>query len=198
MIKRKVLSALALLTGALLLSRPALAASSAADLAQMMAGVFVGSTPNNHLRLDVQTIGADSIQEFDLFLVVSGQFETTTVRQQGVIRLESQGRGVYFGYVPHFDPTVTAVSPGADRFTENEANAACGFMLNEKGDGFSGETLGSSCALAMRGAIQKWTIEIEPGTIRLQDPRTGETLRFTKLLKENLAEQPDRASTPGR
>jgi len=150
----------------------------------MLSGTFVGSTPNNNLKLDIQTMTSDSLNEFDLFLSVSGAFETTTVRQQGVIHLQPQGRGVYFGYVPHFDPTVTAISSSADRFTNREASAACGFMMNEKGDGFSGETLGSSCALAMRGAIQKWTIEIEAGSIRIQDPKTGETLRFTKLVKE--------------
>jgi hypothetical protein len=172
------------LVASLLLPRAAAAEMSAHDLANMLSGVFVGSTPNNHLKLDIQTINSDPGNEYDLFLAVSGEFETTTVRQQGVIRLQPQGRGVYFGYVPHFDPTVTAVSPAADRFTEREASAACGFMLNEKGDGFSGETLGSACALAMRGAIQKWTLEIEPGTIRLQDPKTGETLRFTRLVKQ--------------
>ena len=168
----------------LLMSRPAAAAMTASDLANMLSGTFVGSTPNNNLKLDIQTMTSDSLNEFDLFLSVSGAFETTTVRQQGVIHLQPQGRGVYFGYVPHFDPTVTAISSSADRFTNREASAACGFMMNEKGDGFSGETLGSSCALAMRGAIQKWTIEIEAGSIRIQDPKTGETLRFTKLVKE--------------
>jgi hypothetical protein len=184
------------LVASLLLPRAAAAEMSAHDLANMLSGVFVGSTPNNHLKLDIQTINSDPGNEYDLFLAVSGEFETTTVRQQGVIRLQPQGRGVYFGYVPHFDPTVTAVSPAADRFTEREASAACGFMLNEKGDGFSGETLGSACALAMRGAIQKWTLEIEPGTIRLQDPKTGETLRFTKLVKSK-PEQAEKTSTPG-
>jgi len=187
---------LALIASVLLPRAAAAAAPSASDLANMLTGKFVGSTPNNHLKLDVQTITSDPSNEFDLFLSVSGEFETATVRQQGVIHLQPQGRGVYFGYVPHFDATVTAISPAADRFTNQEASAACGFMLNEKGDGFSGETLGSSCALAMRGAVQKWTIEIEPGTIRLQDPKTGETLRFTKLVKQK-PDQAAKTSTPG-
>ena len=195
--KTRMTAAVFAIVASLLLPRPAAAAEmSAHDLANMLSGVFVGSTPNNHLKLDIQTINSDPGNEFDLFLAVSGEFETTTVRQQGVIRLQPQGRGVYFGYVPHFDPTVTAISSSADRFTEREASAACGFMLNEKGDGFSGETLGSACALAMRGAIQKWTIEVEPGTIRLQDPKTGETLRFTKLVKSK-PEQAEATSTPG-
>jgi hypothetical protein len=194
--KTRMTAAVIAIIASFLLPRAAAAEMSAHNLANMLTGVFVGSTPNNNLKLDIQTITSDPGNEFDLFLAVSGQFETTTVRQQGVIRLQPQGQGVYFGYVPHFDPSVTAVSPAADRFTEREAGAACGFMLNEKGDGFSGETLGSACALAMRGAFQKWTIEVEPGTIRLQDPKTGETLRFTKLVKPK-PEQAEKTSTPG-
>jgi hypothetical protein len=194
--KSRTTAAVFALVASLLLPRAAAAEMSAHDLANMLTGVFVGSTPNNHLKLDVQTINSDPGNEFDLFLSVSGEFETTTVHQQGVIKLQPQGRGVYFGYVPHFDPTVTAISPAADRFSQREADAACGFMLNEKGDGFSGETLGSACAVAMRGAVQKWTIEVEPGTIRLQDPKTGETLRFTKLVKQK-ADEPTKTSKAG-
>jgi hypothetical protein len=46
-----------------------------------------------------------------------------------------------------------------------------------------GETPGSTCALAMRGAIGKWTIEIEPGSIRIREVKSGETLRFTRVSK---------------
>ena len=96
------------------------------------------------------------------------------------LRLEQQGRAVYVGYIPHFDPTVTALSPDANRFTESETNAACGVSLTAKGDGFAGETPGSSCMVALRGASGKWTIEVEPGTIRVRETTTGETLRFRK------------------
>ena len=166
------------------LPRVASAANNALELMTMLSGTFVGSTPNNNLRLDIQSVTNDPLHQFDLFLSVSGKFETTSVRQNGLIRLEPQGRGVYFGYVPHFDPTITALSPHAGKFTEAEANAACGFILNAKGDGFAGETLGSQCAIAMRGAIHKWNIEVEPGSILLQDPKTGETLRFKRVEKE--------------
>lgn len=160
---------------------PARGGSSADELANILTGVWAGSTPNNNLRLDMLQITTDPLHSYDLFLLVSGRFDDTSVRQQGLIRLEPQGPGIYFGYVPHFDPTITALSPSAGRFTEQEANAACGFSMNAKGDGFAGETLGSQCAIAMRGAFRKWTIEIEPGSIRLQDPQSGETLRFRKI-----------------
>lgn len=181
----KRLALAAVLAAALLtVGSTALGASSAMALAEMLSGNFVGSTPNNTLRLDIQSITTDPLHSFDLFLSVTGRFEDTNIHQQGLIRIESQGRDIYFGYVPHFDPTVSALSPHAGRFTEREASAACGFTMKAKGDGFAGDTLGSQCAIAMRGAIRKWTVEIEPGTITLRDPQTGETLRFKKVQKE--------------
>lgn len=166
------------------LPSPARAGDRALELAAILSGTFVGSTPNNTLRLDFQTITTDPLHGSDLFLKVTGKFEDTSVRQQGLIRLEAQGNGIYFGYVPHFDPTTSALSSSAGRFTEREAQAACGFSMKVRGDGFVGETLGSQCAIAMRGAVKKWKIEIEPGSILLQDPQSGETLRFRKDQKD--------------
>lgn len=154
------------------------------DLTTMLAGTWEGTTPGNSLRLNIRSVTTDPSHPYDLFLTVSGSFQETNVRQQGLIRLESQGRSVYFGYIPHFDPTVSALSPNAARFSSEEANAACGLHLKPKGDGFVGETTGSSCARAMRGAYSKWIIEVEPGSIRLQDSKSGETLRFKRVSKD--------------
>ena len=45
----------------------------------------------------------------------------------------------------------------------------------------AGETMGSTtCAQAIHGAMGKWTIEIEPGSIRLRNAQSGETLRFQR------------------
>ncbi len=161
---------------------------SAIALAEQLSGTFVSATPNNTLQLDITTITAD-VHRWEMFLAVRGKFENTNVHQQGLIRLETRGNSVYFGYLPHFDSTVTAMSPSANRFTEQEANAACGFDLKVRGDGFAGETLGSQCALAMRGATHKWKIEVEPGTILIQDPVSGETLRFRRLGKDEKPEK---------
>ena len=72
------------------------------------------------------------------------------------------------------------MSSNVARFTDEEANAACGFHLAPQGDGFSGETSGASCAFALRGAGGKWTVELEPGSIRLRNAESGETLRFRR------------------
>lgn len=158
-------------------------ANRASDLAAILSGTFQGSTPGNDLRLDLKPIPTDTEHLYDLFLEVSGKYQGGVVRRQGVLRLETQGQHAYVGYIPHFDQTVTALSPNAARFTDEEAGAACGFTLDPRGDGFAGETSGSTCAFALRGARGKWSVEVEPGSIRLREVTTGETLRFRRLGK---------------
>jgi hypothetical protein len=75
------------------------------------------------------------------------------------------------------------MSADATKFTPSETTAACGFHLKPLGDGFTGETAGSSCAVALRGVTGKWTIELEPGGLRLRSNETGETLRFRRVSK---------------
>ncbi len=158
-------------------------ANRAADLAGILSGTFQGSTPGNDLRLDLKPIPTDTEHLYDLFLEVSGKYQGQSIRRQGVLRLETQGSHAYVGYIPHFDQTVTAFSPNAARFTDEEAGAACGFTLDPRGDGFAGETSGSTCAFALKGARGKWSVELEPGNIRLREVTTGETLRFRKAGK---------------
>lgn len=153
------------------------------EVAKILSGTFNGSTPGNELRLDLRPVTTDRDHLYDMFLEVTGKYQDANVRRQGLIRLETQGSKVYLGYIPHFDATVTALSPEATRFSESEANAACGLTLVPRGDGFAGETPGATCAPAMRGALGKWTVEIEPGSIRLREVKSGETLRFTRVGK---------------
>ena len=155
----------------------------AAAAAAILSGTFRGSTPGNELRLDLRSIATDPQHLYDLFFECTGKYQGANVRRQGVIRLETQGRDVYLNYIPHFDATVTSLSPQATRFTESEANAACGLTLSPRGDGFAGETPGAGCAQAMRGALGKWTVEIEPGSFRVREVKSGETLRFKRISK---------------
>ena len=154
------------------------------EITNILQGRFEGSTPGNQLQLDLSTITLDPQHPWDIFVQVSGKFENDIVRQQGVIRLEAQGTDVYFTYIPHFDPAVTVLSNDVGRFTERELTSACSFVMKPAGDGFEGETLGiTACALAMRGAVGRWSVELEPGSIRVRSVRTGETLRFTQTGK---------------
>ena len=164
---------------------PATAASAnrVYDFATLISGTFQGSTPGNELRLDLRPVPTDSEHPYDLFVDVSGRYQGENVKRQGLIRLEQQGSHVYVGYVPHFDATVTALSPRATNFTDEEAGAACGFNLDPRGDGFAGQTTGATCSFALRGARGKWSVEVEPGSIRLRETTSGETLRFRRVSK---------------
>jgi hypothetical protein len=154
-------------------------------IANILQGRFEGVTPGNQLVLDLSTVTIDPSHPFDIFVQVSGRFQNDNVRQQGVIRLESQGEDIYFTYIPHFNPAVTVLSNDVGQFTERELTSACSFVMKPEGDGFGGETLGiAACAQAMRGAIGKWSVELEPGSIRVRSVETGETLRFTQTQKK--------------
>ena len=164
-------------------SRARASSNPVLDLANILSGTFQGTTPGNELRLDLRPVTTDAQHPYDMFLEVAGKYQGQAVRRQGLVRMETAGADVYVGYVPHFDPTVTSMSADATRFTPSETNAACGFHLKPVGDGFSGATSGSSCMVALRGVTGKWTIELEPGGIRLRSTESGETLRFRRVTK---------------
>ena len=174
---------LAMMAALALASVAAFAADStnrALELARILSGTSQGTTPGNELRLDFRPVVTDREHPYDLFMEVTGKFQGDNVRRQGLLRFETQGRDAYLGYIPHFDATVTSMSANAARFTDSEANAACGFHLAPQGDGFSGETSGATCAFALRGANGKWSVELEPGSIRVRNVESGETLRFRR------------------
>jgi hypothetical protein len=166
----------ALLSTAALTAAPA---DSVSAVAGLLSGSFEGSTPGNRLTADLRPVTLEPGQLHDLFLTVSGRYQGESVRLQGIIRLERQGQSALLTYIPHFDPTVTSLSADAGRFTERELSSACTLSLTPQGDGFVGETAGTtSCSFAIRGAAGKWTLEIEPGHMRIRNVASGETLRF--------------------
>ena len=157
------------------------ARSALSDLVSMLSGHYRGTTPGNDLRLDFSTLGARGGTRFDVFVTAAGRYRDTNVRRAGLLRLETQGQSVHAAYVPHFDATVTSLSREATRFTEEELRSACDLYFAPSGDGFVGETRGStSCAQAIPGARGKWTVEVDPAGIRLRNVDTGETLRFAR------------------
>jgi hypothetical protein len=162
-------------------AREASGRTSLPDLVSMLSGRFRGTTPGNGLSLDLNTVDARAGTRFDLFLTAMGRYRDRNVRRAGLLRLSTQGRDIHAAYIPHFDPTVSALSSAATRFTEDELRAACDFYFAPAGDGYFAETRGStSCAQAMPGAVGKWTIEVEPGAIRVRNAESGETMRFAK------------------
>lgn len=178
------LAALLLVAGCASNARTAAGAearSSLPEFVSMISGRFQGTTPGNGLRLDVSTLGARVGTRFDVFLTASGRYGDRNVRRTGLLRLETQGQTVHAAYVPHFDATVTPLSREATRFTQEELRSACDLFFAPSGDGYVGETRGStSCAQALPGAVGKWTVEVDPAGIRIRNVGSGETLRFSR------------------
>ncbi len=154
------------------------------NLSRYFAGMYHGVTPGNNLTIQITPVTVNLSNPYDYFATVSGQFEKTSIREQALLRIETQGDSIHIGYIPHFNAAVSAISPSVGRFSPDELNAACGLYLKVEGDGFGGETRPSDCARAIRGtASRSWRIEIEPNRITLKDAKTGETLRFEKETK---------------
>jgi len=177
LLRAAVIAALAFITAGSTVAR----AAAIDNLSRYFAGTYRGVTPGNDLMLQINPVTINIDNPYDYFLTISGKFEKTNMRQQGVIRIEPQGDSIHLGFIPHFNPGITGVSPQVGRFTSDELNSACGVYLKIEGDGFAGETRPSDCARALRGtAARSWRIEIEPNRITLKDVKTGETLRFEK------------------
>lgn len=155
------------------------------DLLPMMLGTFDGSTPGNELHAIITALSSPSPSNVsNLSIRVTGKYLDAGVREQGVLRLESQGRSLVATYVPHFDPTVGMLSNEALVFQPRELEAACSFDVSPRGDGFYGETIGqTTCARAIRGATGKWSFEVEAGALRFRNAQSGETLRFKRVSK---------------
>src|SRR6266567_3742559 len=112
------------------------AANPVTAIASMLSGTFIGTTPGNELTLDFKTTGFESGDVFNIFLTAAGKYQDRNVRDEGVLRVEGQGRSVSVVYIPHFDPTRGALSRGATRFTAQELQSACSFSMNPRGDGY--------------------------------------------------------------
>ena len=66
---------LGVLVGFLIIGSTSLASTDKLyDIAAILSGTFEGSTPGNHLRLDLRPISIDPEHPYDLFLSVTGQF----------------------------------------------------------------------------------------------------------------------------
>lgn len=177
LIRAGVIAALAFITA----GTAVVGATAIDNLSRYFAGTYRGVTPGNDLMLQITPVTINISNPYDYFVTISGKFDRTNMREQGVIRIEPQGDSIHVGFIPHFNPGITGVSPQVGKFTSDELNSACGVYLKIEGDGFGGATRPSDCARAIRGtAGRSWRIEIEPNRITLKDAKSGETLRFEK------------------
>lgn len=142
-------------------------ATSAWSVASMLSGTY--QAEGSDLRLDIS--GADTpvgSEGVNLFATASGQYGERNVREQGVLHIENQAGDVFVAYIPRFDPTTTALSPGATNVSASEVSSACSFYLAPAAQGYAGQTRGATtCARAIGGAVGEWGVEIQPGMIRL-------------------------------
>jgi hypothetical protein len=123
-------------------------------LAKQLVGHYEGvAGPANKLRVIVQP-ARPSIDEQRL---------TVTVRFGGFLTLEPQGDSARL---------IWLARRGND----------CHVDIHPEGDGFVGVTLPATCQTAFQNPTPgKWEFQTEPGSFRLRNVETGETLRFRKV-----------------
>jgi hypothetical protein len=174
-LKLSLILATILLTSA----RSAAAQGPASELAAMISGTHQFKSENSDVRLQISsTSGGGSTVE--LLATASGKYMGRDIRQQGIIRLVSEGPDVRVTVIPHFAP-VTELSPDVSRFSETELRAACTLYLERDEGQWTGTTQGpGACVQAVTGATGQWTVEVQPGAVRFVDVATRQALVFQK------------------
>ena len=131
------------------------------NLARQLAGRYVGvAGPGNNLRIVVQP-GRPVQEEQRLTVTVQGKYNGSNVRFEGLLTLQPQGQ------------TVRLIWTGR--------RSDCQVDIHPEGDGFGGVTLPGTCQTAFQNPTPgKWQFQTEPGSFRLRNVETGETLRFRK------------------
>jgi hypothetical protein len=132
-------------------------------LGKQLAGNYVGiAGPGNKLRIVVQP-ARPVIDEQRFSVVVQGKYNGDNIRFDGFLSLQPQGDGVRLLWV-------------------TRRSADCQVDIHPAGDGFEGVTAVGACQTAFQNPTPgKWEFQTEPGSFRLRNVETGETLRFRKI-----------------
>ena len=131
------------------------------NLARQLAGQYKGvAGPGNNLLIVVQP-GRPVPEEQRLNVTVQGKYNGNNVRFEGGLSLQPQGKTV--------------------RLIWRTRRSDCQVDIHPVGDGFEGVTLPGSCQTAFQNPTPgKWEFQTEPGSFRIRNVETGETLRFRK------------------
>ena len=132
-------------------------------LGKQLAGNYEGvAGPGNKLRIVVQP-GRPATDEQRLSVTVQGKYNGDNIRFDGLLSLQPQGDGARLLWV-------------------TRRSADCQVDIHPAGDGFEGVTLPGACQTAFQNPTPgKWEFQTEPGSFRLRNVETGETLRFRKV-----------------
>jgi hypothetical protein len=142
----------------------------ASDLAALASGNYRLAEPSGDLQLRLSGVGGTG-QTIDLFVRARGTAGNRNVSEEGVLRLASEGPDVRALYIPHFDATISELSPNVTQFTEAENLAACSIVLRRDADGWEGDTEErGTCVRAIGSAVGRWRLEIRQNEIRFASP----------------------------
>lgn len=132
------------------------------NMARQLTGRYEGvAGPGNNLKIIVQP-GRPVPDEQRLNVTVQGKYNGNNVRFEGGLSLQPQGKTV--------------------RLIWRTRRSDCQVDIHPEGDGFEGVTLPGACQTAFQNPTPgKWQFQTEPGSFRIRNVETGETLRFRKV-----------------
>lgn len=138
----------------------------------MLSGRFVGTGSENELSIELERLRDPKVGRVSLLLSVSGRYRGNEVRRSGLVRLAGSDAAPRLVYYPDFEPGASAQRVS---LRDRPPGRRCGVVLKPEGERFSAEP---SCEDVLPG---QWALEIGADGIRLENVRSGETLRFTKV-----------------
>lgn len=134
-------------------------------LARQIVGWYDGvAGPENKLRITVQPArpvpGEPSTYQFTV--TIQGRYNRSNVQLTGALGIQPQGESARLLWI----------TP-----RQND----CQVDIHPAGDGFEGTTVGGACQLAFQNPTPgRWEFQTEPGSLRVRNVESGETLRFRK------------------
>lgn len=145
--------------------------------ASLLSGRFEGAGAGNDLALELQRLRDPRVSSVTLLVTVSGVYKGVSFERSDRLRVSSLGTSLEGSYRPDVDPNVERLASPVKRSGKDRNRRVCSVPFKPKGDGFIAET---SCGDLFPGGNGRWTIELQPGTIRLRSLASSETLEFSR------------------
>lgn len=146
----------------------------------LLSGRFEGIGAGNDLVLDLQRLRDPRMSSGTLLVTVSGAYKGVPFERSDLLRVRSHGSSPEASYHPDVDPKAARLAKAGKRLGNARHRQACSMLFKPKGEGFIAE---APCGEFFPGGKDRWTMELQPGTIRLRSLASNEMLEFSRTSR---------------